>query len=291
MRNSHFSFLLSFSFFLFFFTLLLLTHLVVQGVKALEDKLEERRQVLGARRRHKDVRVPGNPQFITHEKKDKEKESNDQPVGDGGSHGEAQSGGLAAAARSGKRDGAAQGLLRNGFDKDDQGLGLVDGLGARHQAANGLGVGQRGLQVLEFGRLRVGLVARTRRHRLNVQRLQDAKTKDEEEEQEEEEERVRRKEEEEEEEERGRRGRRKRTKEEEEEEEEEEEKEKKEEEEEEGEEEEEKEEEEEEEEEEQEKKKKKNKKKKEREQTKERSSSEESVNKKANSNNEKGTMG
>lgn len=71
-----------------------ITHLVIERVEPVKDELEERCQVLGARCRHKDVRVP---------------------IANGGGDGEAQRRTLAAATTRRQRHRAPQRLLRDGL--------------------------------------------------------------------------------------------------------------------------------------------------------------------------------
>ena len=78
--------------------------LVVQGIKALEDEVEEGVEVLGAGRSDKDVGVS---------------------KADRSSNGKAEGGGLATPSGSGERDRRLQGLLGYRFNEFQQAFGLV----------------------------------------------------------------------------------------------------------------------------------------------------------------------
>mmetsp|Transcript_31326 Transcript_31326/g.99939 ORF Transcript_31326/g.99939 Transcript_31326/m.99939 type:complete len:481 (-) Transcript_31326:438-1880(-) len=111
--------------------------LVPQRVQALEDKLEERAQVLRGGRGHEDVGVP---------------------QGKGSRDGHPKCRRLPAPAPRRQRHGRAQGLLRRGVEECDHRLGLVEGPAELHQGAHRLGLAQ-GLGKLPQLRLLGALLA------------------------------------------------------------------------------------------------------------------------------------
>ncbi len=76
------------------------------------------------------------------------------PVCDGARDGDAQRGGLAAAASSRERDRAAKCFLGNGIEEREHRLGLVERARDGHQRAGGRRVLQRRLQLLQLGGVR-----------------------------------------------------------------------------------------------------------------------------------------
>ncbi|CRK36922.1 hypothetical protein BN1708_007250 [Verticillium longisporum] len=102
---------------------------VAQGVKTLEDELEERLQVLWRGRRDENVAVS---------------------VGHGGSDGHTHGSRLATTSRRRQGDCAAQRLLGNGVDECQEGLGLVDSLGEGNQGADWLGILKRLLHAVQL---------------------------------------------------------------------------------------------------------------------------------------------
>lgn len=107
---------------------------IPQCVHAFEHKVEQRLQVLRARARHENIRIPM-----------RERRSDRQT----------QRRALAPAAGRGQGNRRRQRLLRNRIDEGQDRLRLVDGPGELDEVPGGLGVGELGLELLE---LRRGLV-------------------------------------------------------------------------------------------------------------------------------------